>query len=82
MAADLGVSRATLCRRSQELLGQSPPQAHEAARLQHAQELLQAGTLSVRHVGEACGFTDQRYFATRFRKFFGCAPSHMRQTPK
>lgn len=78
-AAELGVSRATFCRRCRELLGDSPQRLHEALRLDDAARSLRQSSQPIRHIAQEAGFEDQRYFASRFRSRFGCCPSAYRQ---
>lgn len=78
-AEDLGISRATLCRRARDLLGESIQQAHEAIRLDHAADLLTNGDLPIAGVARNCGYEDQRYFSSRFRRRFGCSASAFRR---
>ncbi len=51
-----------------------------ALRLDHAKILLRNRRLLIRDVAEQCGFNDQRYFSTAFRKRVGMAPSRFRAT--
>ena len=71
MAADLGISRATLCRRSRRLLDKPIQQAHEEVRLEYAAELLSDLSRPIATIAQDCGFDDQRYFATRFKRYYG-----------
>ncbi len=47
----------------------------ERSRIRKAQELLQAGKLSLSDVALAVGFADQSHFIRRFRRHVGVAPS-------
>lgn len=51
-------------------------------RMERAGKLLGDPALSVRDVAQACGYGNQRYFASSFRKFYGCTPTEYRETLK
>ncbi len=56
-----------------------PPAAwHERVRLNHARSLLLTTGLPIKLIASACGYHDQRYFATRFRRLFATTPSACR----
>lgn len=43
--------------------------------LKQAVFLLQSGYYTVTQVAHFCGFTDEKYFSTAFKKMNGCQPS-------
>lgn len=48
-------------------------------RIKKAKELLKSSMMTVREVGEAVGFTDQRYFSKTFKKVVGIKPTEYRK---
>jgi AraC family transcriptional regulator of arabinose operon len=78
-AAACGLSASRLSELFLAATGQSPRAWLEQARLQHASSLLATTGLPVKLVAAACGYTDQRHFATRFRRHFGTTPGHFRR---
>jgi AraC-like DNA-binding protein len=56
-------------------VGMSPSEYMTRVRMRRACELLAMATLSVREVGDACGYPDQLYFSRVFRAHFGVPPS-------
>ena len=53
----------------------SPSVLLKDARMSLAAKLLKEGKLSVKEVGEKCGFSRPSYFATSFKEYFGISPS-------
>jgi transcriptional regulator GlxA family with amidase domain len=76
-----GLSLSRLGERFRECTGQTPRAWLEGARLSHGRNLLLTTGLPVKLVATACGYSDQRHFATRFRRLFGVSPSACRQSP-
>jgi AraC family transcriptional regulator of arabinose operon len=60
-------------------VGKTPQQWSEELRLTHARQLLLSTGLPIKLIADAVGYDDQRYFATRFRKFFGSTPGGYRE---
>lgn len=48
-------------------------------RMEKAGKLLQKTGLRIQEVAEACGYSNQRYFASSFKKFYGCTPTQFKQ---
>ncbi|AVM69428.1 DNA-binding response regulator [Lachnospiraceae bacterium oral taxon 500] len=44
-------------------------------RMEKAAELLGTTSLKIQEIAEACGYDDQRYFASSFKKQYGCTPT-------
>jgi AraC family transcriptional regulator, arabinose operon regulatory protein len=59
--------------------GQTPRTWLEQARLNYARDLLRTTAWPVKFVAAACGYRDQRHFATRFRKRFAATPVDCRR---
>lgn len=73
-----GLSLSRLGERFRECTGQTPRAWLEQARLAHGRNLLLTTGLPVKLVAAACGYSDQRHFATRFRRCFRLSPSQCR----
>ena len=48
-------------------------------RMEHAGMLLQKSSLKIQEVSEECGYENQRYFASSFKKFYGCTPTEFKK---
>lgn len=44
-------------------------------RMEKAGELLQNTSMKISDIAESCGYDNQRYFASSFKKFYGCTPT-------
>jgi transcriptional regulator GlxA family with amidase domain len=79
LAKNCGLSVSRLGELFLEATGRTPRDWLERARLKHAQDLLVTTSLPVKLVATACGYKDQRHFATRFRKYFDLTPGQHRE---
>jgi len=79
MAAALATSRATLYRRLDELLGQSPMEALWQYRLDQAALWLRSADASVSEVAYAVGFKSVPHFSRRFKARFAASPGSYRR---
>ena len=75
MARRAGVCEVYLRRVFQQELQLTPKQYLMQVRMQQAVSLLQSGYYTVTQVAHFCGFTDEKYFSTAFKKMNGCQPS-------
>lgn len=48
-------------------------------RMENAGMLLQKTSLKIQEVSEECGYENQRYFASSFKKFYGCTPTEFKK---
>jgi len=78
VARACGLSPSRLGELFRDCTGDSPRAWLEHTRLTHGRSLLLTTGLPVKLVAAACGYTDQRHFATRFRRLFGMSPSACR----
>ncbi|MDD5677930.1 MAG: helix-turn-helix domain-containing protein [Kiritimatiellae bacterium] len=78
-AAACGLSPSRLGGLFRECIGQTPQRWLERTRLNHARDLLLTTGLPVKLVTAACGYNDQRHFATRFRRYLGLTPTQCRK---
>ncbi len=79
VAAACGLSVSRLGELFLAATGQTPWVWMEQTRLNQARDLLATTGLPVKLVAAACGYPDQRHFATRFRKRFGLTPGQCRR---
>ena len=79
LAAELGVSRATLFRAFTAAYGLSPKEYQEQVRFERACHLLCTTDLAVADIALRCHFEDPDYFSTRFHRRFRAAPSAWRR---
>lgn len=82
MARELAMSRATLYRRVEELLGQSPMEALWQYRLDQAALWLRSGDATVSEVAYAVGFKSVPHFSRRFKARFSASPGSYRRAPQ
>ncbi|MEY8353205.1 helix-turn-helix domain-containing protein [Lachnospiraceae bacterium 54-53] len=48
-------------------------------RMERAGKLLQKTSLKIQEIAEECGYENQRYFASSFKKFYGCTPTEFKK---
>ncbi len=75
MAAAVNLSPSRFAHCYHELFHCGPLQDLIDARIAHAGNLLARGTVLVKEVAAACGFSDQHHFSKSFRARMGCTPS-------
>ena len=79
LARDVGMSRASLYKKLQEVLGITPNDFIRDMRLKHAADLLAKSEAPVSEISLMVGFQTPRYFSQCFRKMFGVTPSEYRE---
>lgn len=75
----LGFSYAHLCRLFKAKFGLSPVQYRNAARLEHAKNLLRDPKRTIAEAAYDAGFNDPAYFSRKFHQRNGVAPSRARR---
>jgi len=75
LAKIMGSSRANLFRKSKKILGVSPSEYIQHARMQVAATILKEKKHRISEVAYMVGFTEPRYFSNCFSKHFGMSPS-------
>ena len=75
MADDIHLSRTQLFRKLKAISGMSPNEFINEIRLQKAADLILSKADTLTQISYSVGFKEQSYFAKRFRKKFGVAPS-------
>jgi len=73
-----GLSPSRLGDLFRQCTGKNPHQWLEEARLNQAMAMLSSTGLPIKLIATSVGYSDQRYFATRFRELFGLTPSRAR----
>lgn len=79
LALDVGMSRASLYKKMQVLLGITPNDFLRNVRLKHAAKLLLETNEPVNQISLQIGFQTTRYFSQCFRSLFGTTPSEFRR---
>jgi len=79
LAGDIGMSRASLYKKTQQMLGITPNDFLRNVRLKHAARLLAETSHPVNQVSLMVGFQTSRYFSQCFRQMFGVTPTEYRQ---
>jgi AraC-like DNA-binding protein len=72
-------SRSQLCLVFQQKLGVSPIQYLEQLRMDRARQMLKMTTHPVKHIAQAVGYEDPKYFVKRFRQAVGVTPRGYRR---
>jgi AraC-like DNA-binding protein len=75
IAAELGLSRTQLWRKTKNYFGKKPSELIRDLRLQKAAEMIVSGKYRVSDIAYNVGFTDPRYFSRSFVKAFGMSPT-------
>lgn len=78
LAADIGMSRANLYKKTQLMLGITPNDFLKNVRLKHAARLLTETNEPVNQISLLVGFQTSRYFSQCFRQLFGMTPTEYR----
>lgn len=58
-----------------EVTGESFNEYLIRKRMEKAGEMLRDSSMKIQEISEKCGYENQRYFASSFKKFFGCTPT-------
>lgn len=81
MAKQCGLKRAQFANLTRELVNLSPAQYLLQCRMERAARMLRDDpAISVTELAIAHGFSSSQYFATAFRRMFGCSPREYRVT--
>ena len=79
LARDVAMSRASLYKKLQTMLGITPTDFIRNVRLKQAAQLLASTQLSISEIADRVGFVTARNFSTSFKKMFGVTPSEYRE---
>ena len=78
LARDLAISRASLYKKMQNILGITPTDFIRNVRLKRAAQMLAESQLSITEIADSVGFATPRNFSASFKKMFGVLPSEYR----
>jgi AraC-like DNA-binding protein len=76
----VGMSRATLVRRFQKIVGVAPMAYIMDWRLMKAHELVKHTTQPLERIAQATGFASARTLSRAFKRHYGCTPHEMRRS--
>jgi len=79
LAHRFGYSAQHLNRRFKQVLGLTPLQFHQRARMRQAAALLDDGAMSVAAVAQRLGYDDPYYFSRQFKQVMGQSPTDYRE---
>ena len=82
LARDIAMSRASLYKKMQTILGITPTDFIRNVRLKRAAQMLADTQLSINEIADRVGFVTARNFSTQFKKMFGVTPSEYRDPQK
>ena len=82
LARDIAMSRASLYKKMQTILGITPTDFIRNVRLKRAAQLLADTQLSINEIASRVGFVTARNFSSQFKKMFGVTPSEYRDPQK
>jgi len=80
LARDLAMSRASLYKKLQTMLGITPTDFIRNVRLKKAAQLLENSPLNINEIAIQVGFATPRNFSNQFKKLFGVIPSKYRES--
>jgi AraC-like DNA-binding protein len=76
----VGMSRATLVRRFQDVLGVSPMAYIADWRIMKAHSLIKYSATPIEQIADATGFASARTLNKAFKRHYGCTPHELRQS--
>ena len=79
-AENLHMSKSSLYRKIKTMTGLSPIEFIRNIKLKHACQMLKTSSLSIAEIAYASGFSDPKYFTTRFRAEFGMTPTEYQKS--
>jgi AraC-like DNA-binding protein len=82
LAAVAGMSSFYFCRSFKQSTGITPHRYVLYRKMEHAKRLLASKEISLLHVAQQVGFTDQSQFTRVFHKIVGVTPAQYRKLPK
>lgn len=80
LGEQVGMSRATLVRRFQEVVGISPMAYITDWRIMKAHKLVRSSATPLEQIAEATGFASARTLSRAFKQHYGCTPNELRRS--
>ncbi|MGB5497138.1 MAG: AraC family transcriptional regulator [Sedimenticolaceae bacterium] len=80
LGAQVGMSRATLVRRFQDVVGIAPMAYIMGWRLMKAHELIKHTTQPLEQIAQVTGFASARTLGRSFKRHYGCTPHELRRS--
>ena len=80
LGEQVGMSRATLVRRFQEVVGVAPMAYITDWRIMKAHKLVRSSPTPLEQVAEATGFASARTLSRAFKRHYGCTPNELRRS--
>ena len=81
LSEGMGMSRSTLYRNLQDIVGQTPSEFINTIRCRYAAQMLKESNTSIKEIAYHVGFNDIRYFRKAFKDLYGVTPQEYRNTP-
>ena len=79
LTVSMCMSRSKLFYKIKSLTGETPNAFFKSYKLNRAAEMILQGDDKIAYIADITGFSSASYFATMFRKRFGCSPSEYKQ---
>lgn len=80
LSEGMGMSRSTLYRNLQDIVGQTPSEFINTIRCRYAAQMLKESNTSIKEIAYHVGFNDIRYFRKAFKDLYGVTPQEYRNT--
>jgi AraC-like DNA-binding protein len=80
LGEQVGMSRATLVRRFQEVVGVAPMAYITSWRIMKAHKLVRSSATPLEKIAEATGFSSARTLSRTFKRHYGCTPNELRRS--
>lgn len=78
LSNDMGMSRSTLYRNLQNIVGQTPTEFINTIRCRSAARMIKESKQSIKEIAFSVGFNDARYFRKAFKGIYGVTPQEYR----
>ncbi len=75
LSSDVGMTRMSLYRKLQSIVGQTPTEFIRSIRLKRAAQLLQGSQMTILQISDMVGYNSSRAFSKNFKEMFGMLPS-------
>lgn len=75
LSSEVGMTRMSLYRKLQSIVGQTPTEFIRSIRLKRAAQLLQGSQMTILQISDMVGYNSSRAFSKNFKEMFGVLPS-------